>query len=162
MSEENSAQTTDSITVSVDWHLHYDHSTGPVVARFLRGLADGRIEGTRCLECGRVYLPPRAYCERDFVRTTEWVEVGMEGVLEGFTIVTQKFATLPDPPYTIAFVRLDGADTALVNFLRMPLEDVEEAAARLKIGTTRVRVRFHESREERITDFHYELAEDKG
>lgn len=162
MSKENPDQTTDSITVPVDWHLHYDHSTGPVVARFLRGLADGRIEGMRCPECGRVYLPPRAYCERDFVRTTEWVEVGTEGVLEGFTIVTQKFATLPDPPYTIAFVRLDGADTALVNFLRMPLEDVEEAAMRLKIGTTRARVRFHESREERITDFHYELAEEQG
>ena len=161
MSKENQTQTTNSTTVPVDWHLHYDHSTGPVVGRFLRGLADGRIEGIRCPECGRVYLPPRAYCERDFVRATEWVEVGTEGVLEGFTIVTQKFATLPDPPYAIAFVRLDGADTALVNFLRMPLEDVEEAAMRLKIGTTRVRVRFHESREEKITDFHYELADEQ-
>ncbi|MBA3474051.1 MAG: Zn-ribbon domain-containing OB-fold protein [Rubrobacter sp.] len=147
------------MTVPVDWSLHYDHSTGPVVARFLRGLEDGRIEGVRCPECGLVYLPPRAYCERDFVRATEWVGVGTEGVLEGFTIVTQKFGPLPDPPYTIAFVRLDGADTALVNFLRMPLDDVEEAASRLEIGATRVRARFHDSREARITDFHYELAE---
>ncbi len=159
MSEENPVQNAESITVPVDWSLHYDHSTGPVVARFLRGLEDGRIEGVRCPECGLVYLPPRAYCERDFVRMTEWVEVGIEGVLEGFTIVTQKFGPLPDPPYTIAFVRLDGADTALVNFLRMPLDDVEEAASRLEIGATRVRVRFRDSREARITDFHYELAE---
>jgi len=86
------------------------------------------------------------------------VEVGTEGILEGFTIVTQKFPTLPDPPYTIAFVRLDGADSALVNFLRMPLEDTEEAASQLKIGHTRVQARFHESREGRITDFYYELA----
>ncbi len=158
MSEGNPAQTTKSITVPVDWQLHYDHSTGPVVARFLQSLADGRIEGTRCPKCGIVYLPPRAYCERDFVRTTDWVEVGTEGILEGFTIVTQKFATLPDPPYAIAFVRLDGADTALVNFLRMPLDDTKEAASQLKIGDTRVQARFHESREAKITDFHYELA----
>jgi len=84
--------------------------------------------------------------------------MGTEGILEGFTIVTQKFATLPDPPYVIAFVRLDGADTALVNFLRMPLDDAEEAASQLKIGYTRVQARFHESRESRITDFHYELS----
>jgi len=152
----------ETITVPVDWNLHYDHSTGPVVARFLTGLEDGRIEGTRCTECGRVYLPPRKYCERDFVRMSDWVEVGTEGVLEGFTIVTQKFGPLPDPPYTIAFARLDGADTALVNFLRMPLDDVEEAASRLEIGATKVRVRFHDSREGRITDFHYELAESQG
>jgi uncharacterized OB-fold protein len=159
LSEENPAQKSESITVPVDWTLHYDHSTGPVVARFLTGLEEGRIEGVRCPECEMVYLPPRAYCERDFVRTTDWVEVGTEGVLEGFTIVTQKFGPLPDPPYTIAFVRLDGADTALVNFLLMPLDDVEEAASRLEIGNTRVRVRFEDSREGRITDFHYELAE---
>ncbi len=158
MSEVNPIQTTESITVPVDWQLHYDHSTGPVVARFLQSLANGRIEGTRCPKCGNVYLPPRAYCERDFVRTTEWVEVGTEGTLEGFTIVTQKFATLPDPPYAIAFVRLDGADTALVNFLRMPLDDAQQAASQLKIGVTRVRARFHEPREGKITDFHYEIA----
>lgn len=158
MSEGKMTQTSESITVPVDWQLHYDHSTGPVVARFLRGLAEGRIEATRCPRCETVYLPPRAYCERDFVRMTEWVEVGMEGTLEGFTIVTQKFATLPDPPYAIAFVRLDGAETALVNFLRMPLDDAETAASQLKIGETRVRVRFHDDRDAKITDFHYELA----
>lgn len=158
MSEEKTTQATESITVPVDWQLHYDHSTGPVVARFLRGLAEGRIEATRCPKCETAYLPPRAYCERDFVRMTEWVEIGMEGTLEGFTIVTQKFATLPDPPYAIAFVRLDGAETALVNFLRMPLDDAETAASQLKIGETRVRVRFHDDRDAKITDFHYELA----
>lgn len=129
-----------------------------MVARFLRGLAEGRIEATRCPKCEMVYLPPRAYCERDFVPMTEWVEVGMEGTLEGFTIVTQKFATLPDPPYAIAFVKLDGADSALVNFLRMPLNDDETAASQLKIGETRVRVRFHDDKDAKITDFHYELV----
>jgi len=157
MSEANLSSTTASMKIPADWHLHYDYTTGPVVAHFLQGLAQERIEGTRCPTCGIVYLPPRAYCERDFVRTTEWVAVGPEGTLEAFTIVTQKFENLPDPPYVIAFVRLDGADTALVNFLQMPIEDVTAAAARLRPGT-RVRVRFHPSRQARITDFHYELA----
>lgn len=148
----------DSLVVSEDWCLHYDYATGPVVGHFLRGLADGRVEGTRCPRCQMVWLPPRAYCERCFVRTADWVPVGPEGVLEAATIVNAKFENLPDPPYVIAFCRLDGADTCLLNFLRMPLEDIEAAARRLKPGS-RVRVCFHESRSGRITDFHYELAE---
>lgn len=150
--------TQESLVISETWTLRYDYHAGPVVGRFLRGLAEGRIEGTRCGRCGMVWLPPRAYCERCFVHTEEWVPVGPGGVLEAATIVMQKFENLPDPPYVIAICRLDGADTGLLNFLEMPLDDVEEAARRLRPGT-RVRVRFREVRRGRITDFYYELDE---
>jgi uncharacterized OB-fold protein len=157
MSEAELPPASTSMTIPADWHIHYNYTTGPIVAHFLQGLAQERIEGIRCPGCGIVYLPPRAYCERDFIRTTEWVPVGPEGTLEAFTIVSQKFENLPDPPYVIAFARLDGADTAMVNFLHMPIEHVEQAAAQLHPGT-RIRVRFHATRKGRITDFHYELA----
>jgi len=151
------AAATDALVLPEDWHIHYDYSAGPVVGHFLRGLADGRIEGRRCPGCQMVWLPPRAYCERCFVPTDAWVPVGPEGALEAFTIVGQKFENLPDPPYVIAFCRLDGADTALVNFLHMPLDDIAAAARRLRPGT-RVRAVFEDRRAARITDFHYELA----
>jgi uncharacterized OB-fold protein len=146
------------LIISQDWTLHYDYSCGVVVGHFLRRLQEGQVEGIRCPKCGMVWLPPRRYCERCFVETTEWVPVGPEGVLEAYTIVTQQFESLPKPPYVICFCRLDGADTALANFLQMPLENVEQAAKRLRPGV-KVRVRFHELRSARITDFHYELVE---
>lgn len=52
---------------------------------------------------------------------------------------------LPEPPYAIAYVRLDGVSTAMVNFVRkLDLSDVPAAAAKLTPGT-RVRVARSES-----------------
>src|SRR5258708_5279918 len=97
------ATTTAPLIVPDDWHIPDDCSAAPVVSHSLRGLAEGRIEGRHCPGCGMVWLPPRGYCERCFVATDRWVEVGPEGSLEAFTIVAQKFENLPDPPYVIAF-----------------------------------------------------------
>jgi uncharacterized OB-fold protein len=152
---KNSKQ--EPLVIGEDWHLHYDYSCGRVVSHFLRGLEQGQIEATVCPKCGMAWLPPRGYCERCFVEIDKWVPVGPEGTLEAFTIVTQEFENLPKPPYVIALCRLDGADTALTNFLQMPLDDIDQAAKQLRPGT-RVRVCFHPSRAARITDFHYELA----
>jgi uncharacterized protein len=103
-------------------------------------------------------LPPRAYCERSFEPCDQWIEAGLEGVIEAATIVSAQFENLPKPPYAIAFVRLDGVSTAIINFVRgMDLSNVEHAAQRLNPGT-RVRVEFIDNPQGRITDFHYVLS----
>ena len=76
--------------------------------------------------------------------------------IKAATIVMSKFQNLPDPPYVVAFCRLDGAHTAMANFLHMDLDDVEAAAAKLQVGA-RIKVCFHDLRDARMTDFHYEL-----
>jgi hypothetical protein len=102
-------------------------------------------------------LPPRAYCERSFEPCDQWIEAGLEGVIEAATIVSAQFENLPKPPYAIAYVRLDGVSTALINFVRgMDLSNVEHAAQRLNPGT-RVGVEFIDNPQGRITDFHYVL-----
>ena len=147
-----------SIVLPEDWHLHYDYVAGPVTSRFLRSLQEGRIEGLRSPAADIVYLPPRAYCERTFTQLDEWVEVGPEGVIEAATIVNQQFEGYRKVPFALAFVRLDGADTALLNFVEIEIDDLEKAAERLAPGT-RVRAVFKEDREARITDFTYEVIE---
>lgn len=149
----------DLLVLGVDWTIHYDHSAGKVVSAFLKDMENGIIKGRHCPECGAVWLPPRAYCERCFVETDEWKRVGPEGVLEAFTVVGHKFDNLPEPPYVIAFAKLDGADSSLANFLAMSITSVEEAAKTLRVGQ-RVRVEFkpESERRQRITDFHYVLA----
>jgi len=87
------------------------------------------------------------------------VEVGQEGTVQAFTIVPVKFESLPDPPYAIAYALLDGADTALVNFVKnVDLSDLEKAARKMAIGK-RVRVVFKKRRKGTIRDFHYELMD---
>jgi len=143
---------------TAEWHIRYRFPVGDVGARFFAALRERRILATRCTASKMTYLPPRAYCERSFEPCDEWVEAGHAGTIEAATIVTAAFESLPPPPYAIAYVRLDGVDTALLNFVRgIDLADVPAAAARLAPGT-RVRVQFIDAPQGRITDFHYVLA----
>ena len=141
-----------------EWHVRYRYSVGKVAGTFFEGLKHKKILATYCPKCEISFLPPRAYCERSFEPCNGWVEAGNEGVIEAATIVTAEFENLPKPPYAIAYVRLDGVSTAVINFVRdLDLSNVERAAQRLKPGA-RVRVEFKDKPEGRITDFHYVLA----
>lgn len=141
-----------------EWHVRYNYSAGKVATRFFEGLKERKILATRCSASGFAYLPPRAYCERSFQPCDGWVEAEQEGVIEAATIVTAAFENLPPPPYAIAYVRLGGVSTALINFVKgIDLSDVPKAAAKLKPGT-RVKVKFDAKPQGRITDFHYVLA----
>jgi uncharacterized OB-fold protein len=152
------ALTKDENVIEGEWHVRYRYSIGKVAGKFFEGLKQKKILATHCGKCDLSFLPPRAYCERSFEPCDGWVEAGHEGVIEASTIVTAAFENLPKPPYAIAYVRLDGVSTALINFVRdVDLSNVEQAAERLKPGT-RVRVRFKDNPEGRITDFHYVLA----
>jgi uncharacterized OB-fold protein len=141
-----------------EWHVRYNYSVGKVAGHFFEQLKRGKIFASYCSESNMAYLPPRAYCERSFSPCDGWKEAGHEGVIEAATIVTAAFENLPPPPYAIAYVRLDGVSTAMINFVRdIDLTDVAKAAEKLKPGT-RAKVRFSEERVGRITDFHYVLA----
>jgi uncharacterized OB-fold protein len=153
-----SAATKSDDVITGEWHVRYNYSVGKVAGTFFEGLKEGRILASRCSKSGLSYLPPRAYCERSFEPCDGWVEAGLEGTIEAATIVTAAFENLPPPPYAIAYVRLDGVSTAMVNFVRgLDLSDVPAAAKKLEPGT-RVKVVFAERRDGRVTDFHYELA----
>jgi uncharacterized OB-fold protein len=153
----NAETKNEPLVIPAEWHVRYNYPAGETATRFFAALRDGKIMATRCRASGISYLPPRAYCERSFQPCDEWIEAGHAGTIEAATIVSAAFENLPAPPYAIAYVRLDGVDTALVNFVRgLDLSHIEEAAKRLLPGS-RVRVVFADQRQGRITDFHYEL-----
>ena len=154
----STTQTAADDVIHGEWHVRYKYSVGTVAATFFAALRERRILATHCSASGLAYLPPRSYCERSFAPCDGWVEAGLVGTVEAATIVTAAFENLPAPPYAIAYVRLDGVSTAMVNFVRgLDLADVPAAAAKLHPGA-RVRVVFAGRCEGRITDFHYELA----
>jgi uncharacterized OB-fold protein len=157
MPPSNSASKPD--VIPGEWHVRYNYSVGKVAGHFFDALKQKRILATRCSHSGLTYLPPRAYCERSFKACDDWVEAGQEGAIEAATIVTAAFENLPEPPYCIAYVRLDGISTAMANFLKgIDLSDPGAAAAKIMPGT-RVRVEFVPAPQGRVTDFHYVLKE---
>lgn len=147
------------VTIEGRWDFEYRYFAGETASRFFHELANGRIYGRRCPSCGKVLVPARSFCDACYVETGEWVEVGPEGRLDIFTIVATKFPGLPDPPFVIGYVTLDGADTAILNHVGgLDLSDIDAAVARL-MPRPRVVTRFADVREGRITDFHFARAE---
>lgn len=144
------------------WDLEYDHALGEAASTFLNGLAREEIWGTRCPKCTRVIVPPRAFCDRCLRRADEWVRVEPVGVLEMATVVEEPFRGLPAPPYAIGYVRPDGADTAMIGFIRgVDLTDSRRAMTELRLGT-RMRVVFPERKTGTVLDYAFVAADTAG
>jgi len=91
--------------------LEYTYRPGRATARFLKGLADGRILGQRCPVTGKVYVPPRGASPTHGVPTEEEVEVSDKGTVTTFCIVRIPSENLSiQPPFVAAHILLDGAD----------------------------------------------------
>jgi uncharacterized OB-fold protein len=140
------------------WGFAYTYFAGDAASRFFAEIRENRrLMGTRCPSCQRVLVPARSFCDACFERTTEWVPVANEGTLETFTIITAAFPGLPEPPVVLAYVTLDGADTALVNLVTgVDCSDIDAAAA-LLFGQPRVALSFIDEPQGRMTDFSFVL-----
>ena len=78
---------------------------------FFKALKErGEIVGTRCRDCKQVYVPARAFCERCFRPTDDWVYVQDTGKVNTFSLCyvswdVQRLKT-PEIP---AVIEIDGA-----------------------------------------------------
>lgn len=141
------------------WDITFQHAAGETASYFFQRIRESKqLAGKKCLSCKRVLMPPRSFCDRCHTSTEEWVDVDHKGVIEASTIIYHTFKGMPDPPYALAYVRLNKADTAMFNLLLVDdLSDPRAAAERIKIGTL-AKVVFVKNPEGRMTDFWYELA----
>ncbi len=103
--------------IELQWAQTYRHSLGKY-SRFFVELENKRFLATRCPICSKVWAPPRPVCP-DHLAITEWVELTGRGRVEGFSVLHHRSAIAPfiEPPYVLAFVRLDGADTLFAHLL---------------------------------------------
>jgi uncharacterized OB-fold protein len=72
---------------------------------FISHLEDGKVMGTRCRDCGKVFFPPRADCYQCLAGNMEWYEI--TGVGKLVTYSKLQFAPIgfaDDLPYTIALL----------------------------------------------------------
>ena len=131
--------------------LPYTWHAGKVGSRFYREIRDnGKILGTRCHQCERVYLPPRETCPRCFRDIQEWADVGNVGTLVTYTVIRYAVPSIQpqEPPYAIGIVKLDGASTGLLHLLGGVDLDI------IKTGM-RVKAVFRDQREGNYLDIKY-------
>jgi len=142
------------LRVPITMDLTFRYAAGRYFTHFFREIKDNkRILGVRCAKCRKVYLPPRPFCGECHSRMEDWIEVGPEGTLVGFTVVYFSFhdaslGGVRPTPFGAGLIQLDGADTSLNHYLG------ESNVANLRIGM-RVRPIFKEKREGNISDILY-------
>lgn len=129
----------------------YNWSYGQI-SRFFSELKDNKkIMGTKCPQCATVFCPPTSDCPKCWV-PTEWVEVGPQGILLHFTIIHLPNLWMKRKvPYTLGLIKLDGADTGLLQF-------VDETDKEKLKGNPRVEAVFADERKGYPTDIaHFRL-----
>jgi len=114
--------------------LPYQYFAGAVGSKFIVGLRDEKkILGVRCAQCNKTFVPPRQTCERCFSNLTDaWVEVAPTGTVTAFTVVRYPEPYQPKPPpYVLALIKLDGADTPIAHLLECG--DVRNAKVGIRV-----------------------------
>jgi uncharacterized OB-fold protein len=110
--------TSNCFTVEGKLALPYSYFAGRVGSKFLIAIRDEKkIMGIKCNKCNQVFVPPRQTCDvcMEDIRDN-WVDVANEGEITNYTVVRYRDKHLPkDPPYVLAMIRLDGADTSMVH-----------------------------------------------
>ena len=72
------------------------------VSKFTDYLGEGKIYGTKCLECGAVDFPPRAYCRHCLSNKWDWVPLSGDCKLVTFTRVESAPAAFTaEAPYLL-------------------------------------------------------------
>ncbi|MBP8985651.1 MAG: Zn-ribbon domain-containing OB-fold protein [Syntrophobacterales bacterium] len=124
-------------TIQGNVTLPYQWAPGKTWNRFFDGLKDEKILGTKCADCGRVYVPARTFCPSCLSYMTQWVEVKPEGSILSWTLVRASYyGQVKEPPYVVALIRLDGSDCGFSHFVGgLDLSDPEQLKRKLKTGT---------------------------
>ena len=106
--------------------LYWIYTSGKAGDEFFKKLKEDKFLAAKCKKCGKVYFPPRIYCERNFSET-EFVEVSGEGKVRTFTVARlDAYGNPLDEPEIYAVIDMDGTDGCLIHLLgEVKPEDVE-------------------------------------
>ena len=135
-----------------DWEggieLYWIYTSGKAGDEFFKKLRDeGKFIAAKCTKCGKVYFPPRIYCEFDFGET-EFVEISGEGTVRAFTVARIDVYEEPMDEEIYAIIDLDGTDGCIIHLLG------EVDPGSVHVGM-KVKPVLKEERDGKITDILY-------
>lgn len=121
------------LSAPLDIGFDYTRSLGPVLSRFMNGLAQRRIEGIRGSD-GRVHVPPPEYDPVTAEPLSEFVEVGAKGTVRSWSWCAEPVDGQPiQRPLAWALITLDGADTDLLHAVDVASPDDISTGMRVKV-----------------------------
>ena len=131
----------------------YSWDTGIAIRKYLLGLKEGVLMGSKCPECRRIVIPPRTVCEWCFRPMSEYIKLSDTGTVNTFSLcyVTWDVKRINEPEIP-AVIEIDGASP--LHGIMHKLGEID--AEKIKIGL-RVKAvwRKPEERTGSITDILY-------
>ena len=106
----------DPIIIKQHYEIDYLHSYAQD-SPFFAGLANRKLMGSRCTDCGYTYATPRSHC-MECGAPTDWIELPLAGRVHTYT--TCHFggeAFLKETPFTLILVEFDGVNTLFLSRL---------------------------------------------
>lgn len=113
MAEEKKAAA-ETKSVKGAWEVKYRWTfRQDLLDRYVAGLKEKKLLGTRCQKCGRVYVPPKEICGKCFVKIDEnWVAVKDRAELINYTVGYTSISGQPYPePQITGTMRFEGSDS---------------------------------------------------
>ncbi|MCK5561516.1 MAG: Zn-ribbon domain-containing OB-fold protein [Thermoplasmata archaeon] len=96
------------------------------VTDFVEYLKDGKLKGTKCKKCDKVYFPPKADCTDCNSSEVEWLEFSGNGKLQTYTIINAAPTGFEDQvPYTIGVIDLEEGGRLLAWFEKKDIGEDE-------------------------------------
>jgi len=133
----------------------YTRSLGPVLSKFMTGLRERTVLGSRTSD-GRVVVPPVEFDPVTHEPLSELVPVAATGTVQTWCWVSEPVKGQPlERPFAFALVLLDGADTPMLHAVDAGYDDMRTGM--------RVRARWVDEPQGHITDIAcFEPASDSG
>ncbi len=109
------------------------------VSKFIDYLAEGKIYGTVCRECGYVQFPPRAHCTRCFSSSWDWKQLSGGSTLVTYSKVEAAPAMFKDQaPYILGLAEFAEGPKVLA-WIDKTIPETEIAAG-MKLELTVVKL----------------------
>jgi uncharacterized OB-fold protein len=107
------------------------------VSEFTKFLAEGKLFGTKCVQCRNIEFPPRANCSRCLSDKWEWIQLSGDCRLLTFTKVEAAPAAFQDQaPYILGLAEFSEGPKVLAWIDRAIPETEVKAGLRLKLNPT--------------------------
>ncbi len=105
--------------------LNYKYTAGVAGDRFLQLLKQGKLQGSQCPKCNKLYLPPKIFCKECFSQLNEWKDIPEDsGYLYSYTFVRKKNDNEDSSGGDlIALVKFDGVEGGLLGRLKSSKEE---------------------------------------
>jgi uncharacterized OB-fold protein len=149
--------------IGKEWSFDFDFEVplGRTYTAFMEGLKNKRFVGNVC--GGRIFYPPRPFCDRTLETPGQWLECDGTGTVEAFTVVYRKanavsypgHERLPAVPYAVGVIRVDRSEQCLIHFLSgFGTDDPDELHEKIRAGM-KVRPVWAKDRTGNILDIEY-------